>query len=125
MGRDASVLRCALAPPVRCRLVRSRRPEHAPPEMTRNQFRALAAIAALVSVARVAMPALRVDPTRSPSTGTVPTAAPPSSDPSAAPNAAASAEPSDVDEEGQGNGQGNGNGNGPPDKTGKPDKDHA
>jgi hypothetical protein len=93
--------------------------------MTRNQFRALAAIAALVAVALVAMPALGVDPTRSPSTGTVPTAAPPSSEPSAAPNAASSAEPSDVDEEGQGNGQGNGNGNGPPDKAGKPDKDHA
>jgi hypothetical protein len=87
--------------------------------MTRNRFRALAAIAALVAVALVAMPALGVDPTRSPSTGTVPTAAPPSADP----QAAASAEPSNDND--NGNGQGNGNGNGPPDKAGKPDKDHA
>jgi len=92
--------------------------------MTRNQFRALAAIAALVAVALVAMPALGVDPTRSPSTGTVPTAAPPSQEPSAVPKAAASAAPSDIDEDGQ-EGNGNGKGGGPPDKAGKPDKDHA
>ncbi|HEX5015234.1 MAG TPA: hypothetical protein VFV72_13870 [Candidatus Limnocylindrales bacterium] len=96
--------------------------------MTRNQFRALAAIAALVAVALVAMPALGVDPTRSPSTGTVPSAAPPSSEPSAQPKAAGSVEPSGGDEDGNhgnGQGQGNGNGNGKPDKAGKPDKDHA
>ena len=54
--------------------------------MRRNQFRALAAIAALLAVALVAMPALGVDPSGSPS-------AEPSAAASAAPSSAASAEP--------------------------------
>ena len=85
--------------------------------MSRNGFRALAGLAALLAVALIAMPALGVDPTRSPSTGAAPSAAP-----SAAPKAASSAEPAEVDEDG--NGQGNGNGN-KPDKAAKPEKEHA
>lgn len=115
--------RCLGAPEVNFAIAIASFASHSAATMTRNQFRALAAVAALVAVALVAMPALGVDPTRSPSTGTIPTAAPPSAEP----NAASSAEPSEVDEEGQGNGdgQGNGNGNGKPDKAGKPEKAHA
>jgi len=88
--------------------------------MSRNGFRALAGLAALLAVALIAMPALGVDPSRSPSTGAAPSAAP-----SGAPKAASSAEPAEVDEDGQGsNGQGNGNGN-KPDKAAKAEKSHA
>jgi hypothetical protein len=106
--------------------------------MTRNQFRALAVVAALLAVALVAMPALGVDPSGSPSTlpstepsataSTEPsqTASPePSAAPSAAPSASsaappapvASAEASEPDENGQG-----GNNGATPDKAAKPDK---
>jgi hypothetical protein len=64
---------------------------HAPLVMRRNQFRALAAVAALLAVVLIAMPALGVDPSQSPS------AAPsvePSTATSAEPSAAASTEPS-------------------------------
>jgi hypothetical protein len=63
--------------------------------MTRNQFRALASIAALLAVALVAMPALGVDPSGSPSAApSATTSAPPSSTTSTAPSAAASTQPS-------------------------------
>ena len=107
--------------------------------MRRNQFRALAAIAALLGVVLIAMPALGVDPSGSPSaepsaaTSTEPSAAP-SAEPSAtasvavspapsaasatpAPAPAASAEASEPDEDGQG-----GDNGAKPDKAAKPDK---
>jgi hypothetical protein len=66
--------------------------------MRRNQYRGLAAIAALVAVALLAMPALGVDPSGSPSAGASESSAPASIEPSAAasrdPSAAASEEPS-------------------------------
>src|SRR4029450_3056704 len=64
--------------------------EHAPYVMRRNQFRGLAAIAAIVAVALLAMPALGVDPSGSPSAGASESSAPASVEPSAA----ASSEPS-------------------------------
>jgi hypothetical protein len=74
--------------------------------MSRNRFRAFASVAALLAVGLVAMPALGVDPSRSPSTGGLnPSAAPASVGPSAAASAAAPAaspEAVEPDEDGQG-----------------------
>jgi hypothetical protein len=89
--------------------------------MTRNQLRALAGIAALAAVALVAVPVLGVDPSRSPSTATVPSVAPASQStagsPSSAPASPAaaptkSAEPDESDKQG-----------GKPDKAAKPQHD--
>jgi hypothetical protein len=81
------------------------------PTMTRNQLRGLAGIAAFAAVALLAVPVLGVDPSRSPSTGTVSSASPPSAAPSIAPAspAAAPSKPAEPDEAGD-------------DQTGKPDK---
>jgi hypothetical protein len=108
--------------------------------MRRNQFRALAAVVALLAVALVAMPALGVDPSQSPSAvpsvepSTAASAEPsvaastePSATSSAAPSAssaappapapAASADVSQPDEDGQG-----GDNGAKPDKAAKKDK---
>src|SRR4029453_6286568 len=65
--------------------------EHAPYVMRRNQFRGLAAIAAIVAVALLAMPALGVDPWGSPPAGPSESSAPASVEPSTAASAAPSA----------------------------------
>jgi hypothetical protein len=106
--------------------------------MTRNHYRVLGAIAALIAVVLIAMPALGVDPSGSPSAGATESSAPASTEPSAAaseePSAAASAKPSasgsagapapapaasgeatEPDEDGQGDNHGK------PDKAGKHD----
>ena len=73
--------------------------------MSRNRFRAVASIVALLAVGLAAMPALGVDPSRSPSTGGLtPSAAPASGAPSAAASAApaASSGATEPDEDGQG-----------------------
>jgi hypothetical protein len=86
--------------------------------MTRPTLRLVAAVAAIAAVVVVAVPVLGVDPSRSPSTGTLPTAAPPSGSPPPSPAAAgASASPSASDEDSQGGG------NGKPDKVAKPGHD--
>jgi hypothetical protein len=111
--------------------------------MRRNQFRALAAVAALLAVALVAMPALGVDPSGSPSAvpstepsttastepstvastepsataSAAPSAAPSASPAAPAPAPAASAGASEPDEDGQG-----GNNGSKPDKAATKDK---
>jgi hypothetical protein len=111
--------------------------------MTRTQFRALAAVVALLAVVLVAMPALGVDPSGSPSAvpsvepstaastepstaassepsataSLAPSAAPSASSAAPAPAPAASADASEPDEDGQG-----GDNGAKPDKAAKKDK---
>jgi len=56
--------------------------------MSRNQMRGVAAVAAIAAFVLVAVPVLGVDPSRSPSTGTPPSAAPPTAAASAHPSSA-------------------------------------
>jgi hypothetical protein len=74
--------------------------------VSRNRFRVLGALAALVAVVLLALPVLGVDPSATPSAGT-PSAPAPSAE-----------SPSPHHDQGQGNG-------GKPDKAAKPGKQHA
>jgi hypothetical protein len=78
---------------MRIALVRVGASPHASLVMTRNRLRALAALAGLVAVALIAMPALGVDPSGSPSSAP---STEPSTAASTAPSAAASVAPSAV-----------------------------